>query len=42
MPIGDDATLRGQEDVNRKRFDASIRPRHAGNADEAVVLDVIE
>ena len=29
-----DAALRGQENVNRKRFDAAVRTRHAGNADE--------
>jgi hypothetical protein len=34
VPIRYDAALRGQENVNRKRFDAAVRTRHAGNADE--------
>src|SRR6185437_7613632 len=37
-----DAALRRQEDMNGKGLDAAVRPRHAGDADEGVRLDIGE
>jgi hypothetical protein len=40
MPVRHHAALGRQEEVDRERIDAAVRLRHAGDADEAVILDV--
>src|SRR5262249_14738508 len=42
VPVGHHAALGRQEDVDRERLDGAVRLRHAGDADEGVVLDVGE
>src|SRR5665213_969270 len=36
------AARSGEQNMDRKSFDAAIRPRHAGNADIRIVLDIGE